>query len=115
MYLCTDNGSVKTTITDHTSTMSLMHRLLYSSGGLLNCLQLYQRRGHVFRSYSMYSFDVCMDRKLLWVPTNLILILEIILILSCCGVHQGDPQDPMVFAVALHPLIEKIQARSQHY
>jgi len=31
-------------------------------------------------------------------------------ILSCCGVQQGDPLGPMAFALALHPLIEKIRA-----
>ena len=30
-------------------------------------------------------------------------------ILSCCGVQQGDPLGPLGFAVALHPIIEKIK------
>ena len=30
-------------------------------------------------------------------------------ILSCCGVQQGDPLGPLGFALALHPIIEKIK------
>ena len=29
---------------------------------------------------------------------------------SCCGVQQGDPLGPLGFALALHPILEKIQA-----
>ena len=29
-------------------------------------------------------------------------------ILSCCGVQQGDPLGPLGFALALHPIVEKI-------
>ena len=29
-------------------------------------------------------------------------------ILSCCGVQQGDPLGPLGFAVALHPIVERI-------
>ena len=28
--------------------------------------------------------------------------------LSCCGVQQGDPLGPLGFALALHPIIEKV-------
>ena len=30
-------------------------------------------------------------------------------ILSCCGVQQGDPLDPLAFALALHPIVERIK------
>ena len=30
-------------------------------------------------------------------------------ILSCCGVQQGDPLGPLGFALALQPIIERIQ------
>ena len=30
-------------------------------------------------------------------------------ILSCCGVQQGDPLGPLGFAVALHPIVERIK------
>ena len=30
-------------------------------------------------------------------------------ILSCCGVQQGDPLGPLGFALALHPVIEKVK------
>ena len=30
-------------------------------------------------------------------------------ILSCCGVQQGDPLGPLGFALALHPIIEKVK------
>ena len=29
-------------------------------------------------------------------------------IISCCGVQQGDPLGPLAFALALHPIIERI-------
>lgn len=29
---------------------------------------------------------------------------------SCCGVQQGDPLDPLGFALTLHSLVEHIQA-----
>ena len=31
------------------------------------------------------------------------------IILSCCGVQQGDPLGPLGFSLALHPIVEKIQ------
>ena len=31
-------------------------------------------------------------------------------LLSCTGVHQGDPLGPLCFALTLHPLIEQIQS-----
>ena len=30
-------------------------------------------------------------------------------ILSCCGVQQGDPLGPLGFALALHPIVERIK------
>ena len=32
-------------------------------------------------------------------------------IYSCCGVQQGDPLGPLGFALALHPIIEKVQEK----
>ena len=29
---------------------------------------------------------------------------------SCCGVQQGDPLDPLGFALTLYPLVERIRA-----
>ena len=29
-------------------------------------------------------------------------------ILSCCGVQQGDPQDPLAFSLLLHPIVQRI-------
>ena len=35
-------------------------------------------------------------------------------ILSSCGVQQGDPLGPLLFSVALSPVVEEIQALSPH-
>ena len=32
-------------------------------------------------------------------------------IYSCCGVQQGDPLGPFGFALALHPIIEKVREK----
>ena len=37
-----------------------------------------------------------------------ILHLDDQVILSCCGVQQGDPVGPLGFALAIHPIVEKI-------
>ena len=31
------------------------------------------------------------------------------IILSCCGVQQGDPLGPLAFSLALHPIVERIK------
>jgi len=61
---CTsDNGSVETTITDCTSTMSCIHRMVYSSGGRLKCLQLYQSRGH------LSEVTACIPSRSAWIES----------------------------------------------
>ena len=41
--------------------------------------------------------------------THPLLHLEDRTILSCCGVQQGDPLGPLAFALALHPIVERIK------